>query len=400
MGLATEMRQNAGLIGRIFNEGDSACLAFYYHDHFPIFISTYAIKNILGQTTHQLIEANAGILDWIHPCDIDNYINELADYVNQPDLTHFVKNDFRIINHQDQVEWIREQGYIERNTTTSADKIAVNWHKVTSEYAAKEDKQESLKNIEVMLNTLNVAFFEYYFESQTVVYSDQWKSMLGYSSLEISAQFSEWEKRVPRMHFESIQAAIDDHIQGKTDSFESIYPIRHKQGHLIWCLAKGCMQHNEKGVPYKLAATVTDISAIQNHNQNLDLQAIFQQAPSEPFEQVFNQSPVAMVIHDIEGKVQSINPKMTDLLGYPLSEIKDKNITHFLHDSARQATVINLQLLYSGELKVSTEIRKVKHKCGHYLRVRFSSFIITTNQNDKLLCSSGILLDEHDRPAP
>ena len=367
-----------------------ACIAFKNTQQLPISITTDAIENILGISTETLLEQNSNIMDWIHPEDALGYMNELQDYIDQPEIEHFEKNDFRIVTQQQRVEWIREQGYLERNDKGSVLNILVCWHKVTEEYDLKQNQRESKQNLNVMLESLNVGFFEYFFGTDKVIYSESWKSILGYQSHEIENQFSEWEKRTPVNYVETTMQSLDKHLQGEAEWFEAVFPMRHKNGHQIWALAKGKSQNNAKGFPHKLVGTFTDLSSISEIPAKTEASSKKTTTEENTFEQIFMQAPVGMTLFDINGTIVDINPKLMDMLGYHPSEVRGRSISQFLHADDRQEAFQNFEKLFKSDIAVITATRRVFEKNGHIKYINFSSFIITTKKGEKLLCSTGV----------
>lgn len=366
-----------------------ACIAFQNKQKLPITVATQAIENIIGLSPEKLIERSSSIMDWIHPDDALAYMNELQDYIDQPEIENFEKNDFRIINHGQHVHWIREQGYLQRNDQGEVLSIFVSWHLVTEEYELKRTHKESIQNLNIMLDSLNVGFYEYFFGTDKVVYSDSWKQILGYQPHEIESLFSEWEKRTPSNYVESTLQALDEHLQGKTKWFEATFPMRHKAGHQIWILAKGKAQKNDQGYPYKLVGTFIDLS-------NITEAPLLQQAAkpdniyhNSTFEQIFMQAPVGVVLLDLNGLIIDINPKFIDMLGYHPSEVKSHSMAQFLHPDDRQESYQNLEKLVKGDISVSSSTRKVFDKSGHLKYINLSTFVITTKEGKKILCATG-----------
>ncbi|MDD5389341.1 MAG: response regulator [Gallionellaceae bacterium] len=95
----------------------------------------------------------------------------------------------------------------------------------------------------------------------SVYYSPRWKAMLGHGEDEIGAALSEWSGRVHPDDLAAARMAIDSHLSGKTDKFETVFRFRHKDGHYLWLLSRGQAVFAADGTPLRMVGTHSDISA-------------------------------------------------------------------------------------------------------------------------------------------
>lgn len=382
---------HSDLFSRIFELPGMACLLFETGQSLPITHASQGIFDLLGKTPEQLINKHCSLLDWLHPDDALAYINELQDYLEQPEVIQFEKNDFRILNDQQTPVWIREKGFLERDSDGKVSKVCVYWQIIDEEYHLKHQCQDVLNNMKVIQLGLNIGFFEYFFGTDKVIFSDTWKQLLGYQPHEITDHFSEWEKRTTASHVEAVHKLIDQHIQGKNEWFKATFPCRHKQGHQLWFTATGQKQLDNSGYPYKLVGTMSLTSPPSSNQEEMtpDTLKSWQHNDPNTFEHLFEQAPVGMVIFDLEGILININPKMMDILGYHLSEIKGRSIAQFLHPEDRQKSFENFEKLINGEMTVSSSVRRVFDHSGHIKYLNFSTFLVTKQDGKKIFCSSG-----------
>lgn len=386
----TPLQPSMHSVHKLFDFGRTTCIAFSPTPQLPILSASGSILNILGVDEKALLAGQKYVTDWIHPEDVQAYVNELHDYIDQPEIDHFEKNDFRIIGQNRQTEWIREQAYVNRNAKGDVECISVCWHLVTEEYRLRQKLDEMSNNLDIVQASMNAGFFEYYFGTETVYYSDELKRILGFEPHELDHHFSEWEKRTPSQYVDSALKLLDSHLQGKTEWFETAFPMRHKQGHQLWILARGKAQKNAQGYPYKLVASFKEFSAITDESLTSDIvnQLPMNAGEEDTFEQVFMQAPIGMALIDPNGIVVNINPKFMDMLGYHPSEARGRSISQFLHPDERQGAFHNFEQLFNGERPVTTSVRRVFDKSGRVRYIELSSFIITTQVGEKLLCAS------------
>ncbi|MDP2431533.1 MAG: response regulator [Pseudomonadota bacterium] len=95
----------------------------------------------------------------------------------------------------------------------------------------------------------------------SVYYSPRWKAMLGHGEDEIGATLGEWSERVHPDDLAAARAAIETHLSGTSDKFETVFRFRHKDGHYLWMLSRGQAVFAADGTPLRMVGTHSDISA-------------------------------------------------------------------------------------------------------------------------------------------
>ncbi|MCG6189249.1 PAS domain S-box protein [Maribellus maritimus] len=94
-----------------------------------------------------------------------------------------------------------------------------------------------------------------------VIFSDQWKVMLGYKPSEIENNFEEWEKRV---HPEDLEKALEDlksHLDGGAREYVNEHRLRCKDGSYKWILDRGkVISREHSGAALRMIGIHTDIT--------------------------------------------------------------------------------------------------------------------------------------------
>ncbi|MBL0709440.1 MAG: EAL domain-containing protein [Colwellia sp.] len=91
--------------------------------------------------------------------------------------------------------------------------------------------------------------------------SPRWKEMLGYRNNELPNKFSTWHSRMHPDDIEATMAGLQENIDGKTEYFEAVHRLKHKNGHWVWILDRGKTSFNKDGKPIRMIGTHTDVSA-------------------------------------------------------------------------------------------------------------------------------------------
>jgi len=119
---------------------------------------------------------------------------------------------------------------------------------------------ESEERFDLAMQGANDGLWDWDIERNTAYFSPRWKAILGFSDLEIENTPKEWRKRIHKSDLRMVLALIKDHLVGKTDAYESIHRVKHKNGKYRWVLDRARAVRNENGVPYRMVGTQVDIT--------------------------------------------------------------------------------------------------------------------------------------------
>jgi len=96
-----------------------------------------------------------------------------------------------------------------------------------------------------------------------IFFNPNWQHILGFTEAELPQTFTEFESLIHSEDLALHQAALQAHIQGGTEFYESTYRLRSPSGGYRWILARGLCYRNSDGTPYRLAGSHTDITSFK-----------------------------------------------------------------------------------------------------------------------------------------
>ncbi len=88
----------------------------------------------------------------------------------------------------------------------------------------------------------------------------QWKRQLGYEDDELINEFKTWEDHVHPEDKEKAKKDFTANIDGKTEIYENIHRLRHKNGSWVWILDRGKTTFDENGNAVRMVGFHTDIT--------------------------------------------------------------------------------------------------------------------------------------------
>jgi diguanylate cyclase (GGDEF)-like protein/PAS domain S-box-containing protein len=151
-----------------------------------------------------------------------------------------------------------------------------------------------------------------------VYLSPRWKAMLGYDEID-AGQTPDWRTLVHSDDMSRVQAAIRDHVAGKTPIFESLHRMRHASGEWRWVISRAKAKVDDKGRLLRLVGVELDIT-----ERKLYEEALFREKESA---QITLQSiGDGVVTTDAKGVIDYLNPVAEALTGWRLEDSQGRAI--------------------------------------------------------------------------
>ena len=118
--------------------------------------------------------------------------------------------------------------------------------------------QESEERYELAVRGANDGLWEWDLKTNQMYLSPRWKGMLGYSEAEFPETADAWKERVFLDDLPSVEAALQDHLQGKTTRIESEHRVVHKDGSVRWVMSRAMAIRHANGSPYRVLGLDTE----------------------------------------------------------------------------------------------------------------------------------------------
>ena len=95
-----------------------------------------------------------------------------------------------------------------------------------------------------------------------IVYSAEWKAMLGFSDHEVDDRIEESYNRVHPEDLEHVKATITAHFESQTPAYVVEHRLRCKDGSYKWVLSRGkVVKRDAAGKPLRMTGVTTDITS-------------------------------------------------------------------------------------------------------------------------------------------
>ena len=165
----------------------------------------------------------------------------------------------------------------------------------------------------------NDGMWDFDVHSNVVYFSPRWKHMLGYDAHELNGDMPDWRSLVHPDDMARVQASIRKHLEGKTELFESVHRMRHRNGEWRWVLSRAKALQDGKGRLKRLVGVELDIT-----DRKLYEEALFREKESA---QITLQSiGDGVVTTDAQCRVEYLNPIAEELTGWKLDDASGRPV--------------------------------------------------------------------------
>jgi diguanylate cyclase (GGDEF)-like protein/PAS domain S-box-containing protein len=146
---------------------------------------------------------------------------------------------------------------------------------ITQRKRAEQALQESEERYELAVRGGKDGLFDWNLESDEIYYSARWKAMLGYDDSEFETSIATWLDRVHEEDVGRLKADLTSQREGSSSHFENEHRIQHKDGEYLWVLARGIVERDPYGKPYRIAGAMTDVTERKGLEAQLAKDALY-----------------------------------------------------------------------------------------------------------------------------
>jgi len=186
----------------------------------------------------------------------------------------------------------------------------------------KDIIESNLKRLETVLHSARLGIWDWYLQSNSVLFNQDWKSMIGYQMNELPDELSTWENIIHPDDKEETMIILEKHVKGETDYYTSEHRIRHKNGHYIWVLDTGkVVEYDKKNNPTRATGIHQDITK----RKTLEIELIEANQSKDMF--------MASISHEFKNILNSIILPV-QLLKMSISNPDELDDLNTIHNSA------------------------------------------------------------------
>jgi two-component system, cell cycle sensor histidine kinase and response regulator CckA len=219
------------------------------------------------------------------------------------------------------------QTYEARIAPCGWDEITAIIRNVTEIRTADKNLRESEQRLQLAIKATGAGLWDWNIKDGTDFYSSSWLDLLGYTVDDVKGQVEFWKRTVHPDDLKLVEDALMKHVRGEAATYEIEYRKIKKSGECIWVMDLGrVVEHTPDGKPQRMIGTIIDITDRRRYSEerNRLITAIEQVSES-------------IVITDLQGNIEYVNPYTTIASEYSTSELIGHNpriLSSGKHDTA------------------------------------------------------------------
>ena len=134
--------------------------------------------------------------------------------------------------------------------------IDVEQHKL-----AEAQVQMNQNRFMMALDAGQLGFWDWNVVTNEVVFAGHWGNILGYELGELAPNLETWERLIHPQDEPAVRALLREHLEGRTEYYESEHRLRHRDGSWRWVLDRGrVVERAPDGRPLRALGTHADIT--------------------------------------------------------------------------------------------------------------------------------------------
>lgn len=235
--------------------------------------------------------------------------------------------------------------------------LALLWRAKTRAVASEEDLAIERQRLDEVIEGTRLCTWEVNLITGQVVFNKRWAEIIGYSVEELESTTREdWQTYVHPGDLKAYLELLDRHLNEEIDWLEIEIRLRHKDGHWVWVLDHAKVSRwTETGRPQILRGTSRDISERKKADEEL-----------RKLSRAIDSSSSAVIICDLDGLIEYVNPKFTESTGYRKEETIGENLDFLQSDDTPESVYAEMWSTISSGDEWRGEIHNCRKDGSYY----------------------------------
>jgi diguanylate cyclase (GGDEF)-like protein/PAS domain S-box-containing protein len=247
-------------------------------------------------------------------------------------------------------------------------KVLSTYFDITDQRRAEHALKESEQRLSFALSSAELALWDLDITTGDAVVDEKPFALFGYKPGEINPSFNAWLSIIHADDKRSVLTQWVDHMEGKLPVYEVSVRLRTAQGDWKWALIRGRVTKRDgSGKPIQAVGTLLDIDRMKRAEIAL-------RESEERFHSILQHAAIGIATVAPSGCWLSVNPKISDILGYPEDELLRRgNIKDVMHGADAAHFETSLQALLHNEISMFTVEQRYIRKDGSIIWVHLTA---------------------------
>ncbi|HKL01798.1 MAG TPA: response regulator [Desulfotignum sp.] len=137
---------------------------------------------------------------------------------------------------------------------------------------AQETLQEIKERFELAITGTNDGIWDWDLRTDDLFLSKQWKAMLGFQDQELENRFETFTDLLYEEDRDRVDNYVQQYLNGEIEKYTIEFRMKHKDGSLVWILAKGEAIRDADGRAFRMAGSHSDITERKQAETELEEQ--------------------------------------------------------------------------------------------------------------------------------
>ncbi len=216
--------------------------------------------------------------------------------------------------------------------------VSVYYVDYTDQRKIEQQLIEHQERLELVMESADLGYWDWTVGDGCMYVSEGWLLKIGHDPGAPHLTVREWNSRIHPDDLDNVQAQIDDHLQGRSDAFESEHRMAVKDGSWVWVLTMGkTMEQGIDGKPTRLMGVIMDVDKRKTTEIALE-------ESEEKYRELVERAGVMMVSVDLDLNITFLNDIASTLFGYKEVDLLGRSVlgTIFLADPS---TIVDMQAM-------------------------------------------------------
>lgn len=189
------------------------------------------------------------------------------------------------------------------------------WQKRKAELLTQKTVEESEKRLRLSLWGGGNEIWDWNIRSGEVLRSDADKN-ININCTKLSRNLKELSTYIHKYDVDRVRLALNEHLSGKTDSFEAAYRIQDEKLEWRWIQDRAkVVERDENNLPVRMSGTQKDVSEIHRKDEEI-----------ERLGQAFRTTSDGVWIRDAKWRLIECNPSYEKITGFSFDEKKGEEL--------------------------------------------------------------------------
>lgn len=178
--------------------------------------------------------------------------------------------DFRVSCPDGVERWFTSSAVLVRGEAGAPDRLVGVARDITEQRRSELALRAYEQRWQLALTGANDGLWDWDIDTGEVWFSDRWQTMLGYEPGEVEGHVRSWERLVHPDDKPEVMRVLQDHLEGRTPTYETEHRVRHKDGSWVWVLDRGTVvERDRQGRSLRAVGTHTDVTPRKQAEERL-----------------------------------------------------------------------------------------------------------------------------------